>query len=210
MVLMDLIGDLLPAGRAEHRQRLRRRGRQGAGHQPAHRQDRVHRLHADGSPDHAVRRGEPDPVTVELGGKSPNIFFATSWQDDDFFRQGHRGLRCSPSSTRARSAPARRAPGPGVDLRPTSWSGDRRVKADQARQPARSRHMVGAQASKEQYEKILSYIDIGASGRRRGADRRRRESHRRRPANAGYYVQPTVLKGTTRCASSRKRSSVRW
>ncbi len=42
MVLMDLIGDLLPAWRPQRRQRLRRRSRQAARPEQAHRQDRVH------------------------------------------------------------------------------------------------------------------------------------------------------------------------
>ncbi|MCK7499041.1 MAG: hypothetical protein MZW92_57445 [Comamonadaceae bacterium] len=51
------------------------------------------------------------PATLELGGKSPNIFFADvmAEADDDFLDKAHRGLRAVRASTRARSAPARRA-----------------------------------------------------------------------------------------------------
>jgi hypothetical protein len=56
------------AGRAERRQRLRRRGRQAAGvEQPAHREGRVHRRDDDRSTDHAVRVGEPDPGHAGAG-----------------------------------------------------------------------------------------------------------------------------------------------
>ena len=54
-VLIELIGRPAAAGRAQHRQRLRRRGRQAAGVQQAHPQDRVHRRDHDRPADHAVR-----------------------------------------------------------------------------------------------------------------------------------------------------------
>ena len=47
MVMVELIGDLLPPGVRQHRQRLWRRGRQAAGAEPAHRQDRLHRRDHD-------------------------------------------------------------------------------------------------------------------------------------------------------------------
>ena len=50
------------------------------------------------------------PVTLELGGKSPNIFFDDVADDRRrLLRQGARGLRACSRSTRARSAPARAA-----------------------------------------------------------------------------------------------------
>ena len=51
------------------------------------------------------------------------------------------------------------------------------VQAD----PRNDDTMLGAQAASEQKEKILSYFDIGRSGRRRGADRWHRRRSRRRP-----------------------------
>ena len=54
--------------------------------------------------------------------------------------------------------------------------------------------MIGAQASNDQLEKILSYIDIGKQEGAEGADRRRARDRRRRLAG-GYYVQPTIFKG---------------
>ena len=60
MVLMELIADLLPPGRAQHRQRLRARGRQAARLEQAHRKDRVHRRDDDRPADHAVRLAKSD------------------------------------------------------------------------------------------------------------------------------------------------------
>ena len=57
--------------------------------------------------------------------------------------------------------------------------------------------MIGAQASNDQLEKILSYIEIGQEGRGRGAHRRRARGPRRR-AGGGYYVQPTIFEGNNR------------
>ncbi len=54
--LMELIGDLLPPGVAQRRQRLRGRGRQAARLVEPDRQDRVHRRDDDRPADHAVRR----------------------------------------------------------------------------------------------------------------------------------------------------------
>jgi hypothetical protein len=61
LVLMEIIGDLLPSGCAQHRQRLRRRGRSGPGHEHAHRQDRLYRLDAGRSPHPALRGRDADP-----------------------------------------------------------------------------------------------------------------------------------------------------
>ena len=86
MVLMDLDRRPVAAGRAQRRQRLRRGGRQAARLEPAHRQDRLHRRDHDRPADHAICvREHLIPVTLELGGKSPNIFFADVMAEDDAF-----------------------------------------------------------------------------------------------------------------------------
>ena len=69
--LIELIGDLLPAGRAQHRQRLRRRGRQAAGLVQPDRQDRLHRRDHDRPADHAVRQPEPHPGHAGAGRQEP-------------------------------------------------------------------------------------------------------------------------------------------
>ena len=69
--------------------------------------------------------------------------------------------------------------------------------------------MIGAQASSEQMEKILCYIDIGKQEGAEVADRRQARAPGRRSED-GYYVSRPSSAATTRCASSRKRSSGRW
>ncbi len=69
--------------------------------------------------------------------------------------------------------------------------------------------MIGAQASSEQLDKILSYFDIGHQEGAEvliGGER----AEMRGDMAGGYYIKPTVFRATTRCASSRRRSSGRW
>ena len=69
--------------------------------------------------------------------------------------------------------------------------------------------MIGAQASNDQLEKILSYIEIGKDEGAKvltGGERNELGGD----LDGGFYVQPTIFEGTTRCGSSRRRSSGRW
>ena len=103
------------------------------------------------------------PVTLELGGKSPNIFFADVMDAGRrLSRQGARRLRHVRASTRARSAPARAARSCRSRSMTSSWKARWRASARSSR-AIRSipTTMIGAQASNDQLEKILSYIDIG-------------------------------------------------
>ena len=73
--------------------------------------------------------------------------------------------------------------------------------------PLHDSTMVGAQASNDQMEKILSYIDIGKQEGAKvliGGGRAKLDGG----LENGFYVQPTVLR-TTRCECSKKRSSGR-
>ena len=70
-VLISLIADLLPPGRAQRGQRLRRRGGQAAGLEQPDRQDRLHRRDHHRPADHAVRQPEPDPGHPGAGRQEP-------------------------------------------------------------------------------------------------------------------------------------------
>ena len=98
------------AGRAQHRQRLRRGGRQAAGVQQAHPQDRVHRRDHHRPADHAVRQREPDPGHAGAGRQEPQHLLRRRRRPSrtSSTTRRSRASRCS-RSTRARSAPARRA-----------------------------------------------------------------------------------------------------
>ena len=89
------------------------------------------------------------PVTLELGGKSPNIFFDdVTAEDDDFFDKAIEGfvdVRAEPG--RGLHLPEPRA-GPGVASTTASWSGrSKRVEAIKQGNPLDPTTMIGAQAS---------------------------------------------------------------
>ena len=125
------------------------------------------------------------PVTLELGGKSPNIFF------DDVGRQGRRLLRQGDRRLRhVRAQPGRglhlpepRAD-PGVDLRPVHGAGAEARRRDHAGQPARSRdHDRRAGLLRAAREDPLLHRHR-QEGRRRGPDRRRAQHPRGRATRA--------------------------
>ena len=102
------------------------------------------------------------PVTLELGGKSPNIFFADVWARDDDFRQKalegftmfllNQGEVCTcPSRALVDAAIYDDFVRAAVARTQTVSPGD----------PLDTDTRLGAQASNDQLEKILSYIDIG-------------------------------------------------
>ena len=84
---------------------------------------------------------------------------------------------------------------------------DRIAKIKQGN-PLDTETMIGPQVSRQQIDKIASYVDIG---RDEGAE----VLIGGEPAQVGgefaggYYYKPTVLRGTTRCGCSRRRSSAR-
>ena len=69
--------------------------------------------------------------------------------------------------------------------------------------------MIGAQASNDQLEKILSYIDIGKQEGRPGSDRRRAQCQLTASCAMAIMSSRRCSKATTRCASSRRRFSAR-
>ena len=82
MVLMELVGDLIPPGVLNV---VNGFGLEAANRWPRRRAsaDCVHRRNHHRAHDHAVRHREHHPVSLELGGKSPNIFFGDVMDTDD-------------------------------------------------------------------------------------------------------------------------------
>jgi aldehyde dehydrogenase len=114
------------------------------------------------------------PVTLELGGKSPNIFFdSVAAKDDAFFNKAIEGfVMFALNQGEVCTCPSR------------------------ALIPLDSSTMMGAQASNDQFEKILNYLDIG---REEGAEVLAGGS----PAQIaefpdGYYIEPTVFLGNNK------------
>jgi aldehyde dehydrogenase len=135
------------------------------------------------------------PATLELGGKSPNIFFKDiADADDGFFDKAIEGLVLFAfNQGEVCTCPSRAL----IQESIYDKFMDRclaRIKAIKQGNPLDTDTMLGAQASKEQMTKILSYLDlgkqegakvlIGGSQAQLGGD-----------LKDGYYIQPTVFKG---------------
>ena len=135
------------------------------------------------------------PVTLELGGKSPNIFFEDVLQeDDDFFDKALEGFAMfALNQGEVCTCPSRALIQASIYDRFMERA-LKRVEAIQQGSPLESSTMIGAQASSEQLEKILSYIDIG---HQEGAKLLIGGERNILPGDleGGYYVKPTVFEG---------------
>ena len=135
------------------------------------------------------------PVTLELGGKSPNVFFADVMEKDDaYFDKALEGFALfALNQGEVCTCPSRALVQESI-ADAFIERAVKRVKAIKQGNPMDMSTMIGAQASSEQLEKILSYIDLG---RQEGAEcltggaRNTLEGE----LKDGYYVQPTVFKG---------------
>ena len=138
------------------------------------------------------------PVTLELGGKSPNIFFAdVAREDDDFFDKALEGFTMfALNQGEVCTCPSRALIHESIYDRFMERA-LKRVAAIKQGDPRNPETMVGAQASSEQKEKILSYFDIG---RQEGAEVLigGKAADLGGDLAGGHYIQPTVLKGHNR------------
>jgi len=138
------------------------------------------------------------PVTLELGGKSPNIFFEDVMaEDDDFLDKAIEGfVLFAFNQGEVCTCPSRALVHEKIYDRFIEKA-LKRVAAIQLGSPLDPATMVGAQASGEQLQKILSYIDIG---RQEGAEVLigGEQNVQAGELAGGYYVKPTVFKGHNR------------
>lgn len=138
------------------------------------------------------------PATLELGGKSPNIFFADVMDEDDaFLDKAIEGMVLFAfNQGEVCTCPSRALIEESIYER-FMEKVLRRVAAIKHGNPLDTDSMMGAQASQEQMAKILSYLDVG---RQEGAEvicgggRAQLEGD----LAGGYYVQPTLFKGHNR------------
>ncbi|WP_180117769.1 aldehyde dehydrogenase family protein [Acinetobacter sp. YH12096] len=133
------------------------------------------------------------PVTLELGGKSPNIFFEDIMDKDDEFLDKtlegfamfalNQGEICTcPSRALVQESIADRFLEMAVE----------RVKRIKTGHPLDTDTMIGAQASQEQQDKILGCI---ATGKNEGAQLIT-GGDPRNEVGTGFYIEPTIFKGT--------------
>ena len=103
------------------------------------------------------------PVTLELGGKSPNIFFPDVMEADDaFFDKTLEGFAMFAfNSGEVCTCPSRALVHESI-YDAFMERAIARVKAIKLGHPLDQSTMMGAQASNDQLEKILSYFDMGA------------------------------------------------
>src|SRR3954466_6318414 len=136
------------------------------------------------------------PVTLELGGKSPNIFFEdVNRADDDFYDKSLEGFSMfALNQGEVCTCPSRALIQQSI-YQDFLSAGVKRVENLKQGNPLDTDTQVGAQASNDQLEKILDYLK---SGRQEGAEML--------PGGArgdlggdlsgGYYVQPTIFEGS--------------
>ncbi|WP_430439583.1 aldehyde dehydrogenase [Shinella sp.] len=135
------------------------------------------------------------PVTLELGGKSPNIFFEDVMrEDDDYLDKALEGFAMfALNQGEVCTCPSRALVHERIYDRFMEKAVKRVEKIVQGN-PLDTATMIGAQASSEQLEKILSYIDIG---RQEGAELLTGGARNDLGGDlsGGYYVKPTVFRG---------------
>jgi aldehyde dehydrogenase len=135
------------------------------------------------------------PVTLELGGKSPNIFFPDVMAHDDaFFDKVLEGFAMfALNQGEVCTCPSRALVHESIYDRFMERAVER-VKKIKLGHPLDPTTMIGAQASSDQLEKILSYVDIGKKEGAKVLTGGARQVHGGE-LSKGYYVQPTVLAG---------------
>ncbi|MCU7947460.1 MAG: aldehyde dehydrogenase [Candidatus Thiodiazotropha sp. (ex Cardiolucina cf. quadrata)] len=195
LILLELVGDLLPAGVLNV---VNGYGKEAG--QALATSNRIAKIAFTGSTpvgSHILKCAAENiiPSTVELGGKSPNIYFEDVLDQEDafvskavegavlaFFNQGE--VCTCPSRLLIQESIYEEFISRVVD----------RAQQIKRGNPLDTETMVGAQASKEQYEKILSYMKIGDEEGAEvivGGGVEAMESN----YSDGYYIQPTLLKG---------------
>lgn len=135
------------------------------------------------------------PATVELGGKSPNIYFADVMdRDDAFLEKAIEGLAMfALNQGEVCTCPSR------ILIQESIYEqliekAIERVENIRTGHPLQADTMIGAQVSQEQFDRIMSYIDLG---REEGATCLT-GGERYTPGDGldeGFYIQPTLLLG---------------
>jgi aldehyde dehydrogenase len=195
LILAEIIGDLLPAGVLNIVN-----GYGSEAGQALATSKRIAKIAFTGSTPvgaHILKCAAENiiPSTVELGGKSPNIYFEDVMSHEDsylskcvegtvlaFFNQGE-----------VCTCPSRLLVQEGIydDFVSRVIERTRQIKRGN---PLDTDTMVGAQASREQFDKIMSYFEIGRSEGAEVLIGGGAESLQG-ALNSGYYIQPTLLRG---------------
>ena len=195
MVLMDLIGDILPPGVLNV---VNGFGVEAG--KPLAQNKRINKVAFTGetTTGRLIMQYASEniiPCTLELGGKSPNIFFAdVADADDDYFDKALEGFTMfALNQGEVCTCPSRALVHEKIYDRFMERAIERTKRVKQGH-PLDPSTMIGAQASNDQMEKILAYIKIGKDEGARvlaGGERSTLDGE----LAGGYYVQPTILEG---------------
>ena len=198
MVLMEIIGDLLPAGVLNV---VNGFGLEAG--KPLASSSRIAKIAFTGETTTGrliMQYASQNiiPVTLELGGKSPNIFFEDIMdKDDSFFDKALEGFTMfALNQGEVCTCPSRAVIQESIYDQFMERALER-VKAVTQGSPLEASTMIGAQASSEQMEKILSYIKLGQEEGAElltGGNRTMLEGEHA----DGYYIEPTVFKGNNK------------
>ncbi len=135
------------------------------------------------------------PVTLELGGKSPNVFFDDVWEKDDAFRN-----KALEGFTLFALNQGEVCTCPSRALLQNNIYSDfldaavERTKAIKMGNPLNPETMMGAQVSKDQFDKIMGYMTIG---KEEGAELLTggEAANLGGELEGGYYIRPTIFTG---------------
>ncbi|QLC74771.1 aldehyde dehydrogenase [Pseudomonas sp. LPB0260] len=195
-VLMELIGDLLPPGVLNVVQGFGREAGEALATSK-----RIAKIAFTGSTpvgSHILKCAAENiiPSTVELGGKSPNIFFEDIMQAEPaFIEKAAEGLVLAFfNQGEVCTCPSRALVQESI-FEPFMAEVMKKIQQIKRGDPLDTETMVGAQASEQQYDKILSYLEIA---QQEGAELLTGGAAEKLEGDlaSGYYIQPTLLKGS--------------
>ncbi|MBC5764233.1 acetaldehyde dehydrogenase ExaC [Ramlibacter albus] len=195
LVLVELIADLLPAGVVNV---VNGFGKEAG--MPLATSKRIAKLAFTGSTATGKLIAQAAaanliPATLELGGKSPNVFFDDVMaQDDEFLDKALEGMVLFAfNQGEVCTCPSRALVQESIYERFMERA-IKRVQAIKQGDPLDTATMMGAQASLAQMQKIQAYLDLG---REEGAQVLTGGGRARLPGALaeGYYIQPTLFKG---------------
>lgn len=195
LVMMELIGDLIPPGVINV---VNGFGPEAG--QPLARNKRVNKVAFTGETTTGrlimqFASENINPVTMELGGKSPNIFFPSVMDaDDEFLDKCIEGaVMFALNQGEVCTCPSRILVHEDIEEEFMKRVIER-TKAIKMGHPLSTDTMMGAQASNDQFEKILSYLEIG---KEEGAEvlTGGKACNLNNGLENGFYIEPTIFKG---------------
>ncbi|GAA3756115.1 aldehyde dehydrogenase family protein [Terriglobus aquaticus] len=195
LMLMEIIGDLLPAGVLNVVNGYGREVGKELATNP-----RINKVAFTGSTvtGRMIMQYASEnmiPFTLELGGKSPNIFFEDVMNgSEEYIDKAIEGLVLFAfNQGEVCTCPSRALIHEKIYDR-FMEKALKRVEAIKQANPLDSSTMLGAQASKQQFDKIMSYLDLG---RKEGAEMLTGgdAAHLEGELSGGFYVQPTIFRG---------------